>query len=107
MNSLYSDAGQRIRRLREIKGYTREELAEKATISSKFLYEIESGHKGFSADTLYRISKALSVNSDFILTGINQSRHINELISTLSLFDDIQLNTIVYLLELYYNVNKK
>jgi transcriptional regulator with XRE-family HTH domain len=107
MNSLYSEAGQRIRRLREINGYTREELAEIADISSKFLYEIETGHKGFSADTLYRIAKALSVNSDFILTGINSSKHIDELISTLSRFDDMQIHIMIHLLELYYEINKK
>ncbi len=40
--------GTRIRYIRELNHYTREELAEYADISSKFLYEIESGQKGFS-----------------------------------------------------------
>lgn len=57
-------AGQRIRELREIQNYTRESLAEKVDISVKFLYEIETGKKGFSAETLCRISKALSVSCD-------------------------------------------
>lgn len=52
MKKVYYDAGNRIRYLRERQHYTREQLAEMADISPKFLYEIESGQKGFSADTL-------------------------------------------------------
>ena len=61
--------GERIRELREIQNYTREAFAEKVDISSKFLYEIETGKKGFSADTLCRISLALSVSCDYIMLG--------------------------------------
>ena len=63
------EIGERIRELREIQSYTREGLAEKVDISAKFLYEIEVGKKGFSADTLCRISKALSVSCDYIMYG--------------------------------------
>lgn len=62
-------AGQRIQYLRELNGYTREAFSEKAKISSKFLYEIESGKKGFSAEVLLQIARALSVNCDYIMTG--------------------------------------
>ena len=58
MNDFYAKAGQRIRNLREVNRYTREKLAELAEISPKFLYEIEVGAKGFSADTLSRIASA-------------------------------------------------
>ena len=61
--------GKRIRELREIQEETRETFAEKVGISSKFLYEIETGKKGFSADTLCNISKALSVSCDYIMLG--------------------------------------
>ena len=40
-------ARERIRELRESKKYTRQVLAEKANISEKFLYEIETGKSGF------------------------------------------------------------
>lgn len=63
------EIGKRIRELRELQNYTREDLAEKINISAKFLYEIEMGKKGFSAKTLYKISKALSVSSDYIMLG--------------------------------------
>lgn len=61
--------GERIRELREVQNYTREAFAEKVDISAKFLYEIETGKKGFSADTLSRISVALSVSCDYIMFG--------------------------------------
>lgn len=63
------EAGERIRELREMQNYTREGLAEKVDISAKFLYDIETGKKGFSADTLCRISHALSVSCDYIMFG--------------------------------------
>lgn len=67
MKKVYYDAGNRIRYLREKQHYTREQLAEMADISPKFLYEIESGQKGFSADTLVRLSETLDTNADYIL----------------------------------------
>lgn len=69
MKNIYYDAGIRIRYLREKKHYTREKLAEMAEISPKFLYEIEVGSKGFSADTLCRLAEALDTNANFILYG--------------------------------------
>lgn len=65
------EIGNRIKELREAHGFTREELAEKAEISSKFLYEVEKGRKGLSADSLMKISKTLSCSCDYILTGNN------------------------------------
>lgn len=49
--------------------YTREAFAEIVGISTKFLYEIETGKKGFSANTLYKIATSLGVSCDYIITG--------------------------------------
>ena len=62
-SDLYVEAGKRIRLIREKKQYTREYVALKADISSKFLYEIEHGLKGFSADNLYKISRVRHMQS--------------------------------------------
>ena len=51
--------GYRIRELREMHNYTREEMAEMVEISPKFLYEIESGKKGFSSEILCKISEKM------------------------------------------------
>lgn len=63
------DAGKRIQYLRKLNGYTREDFSEKVKISSKFLYEIELGRKGFSAEVLLSIAKNLAVSCDYIMTG--------------------------------------
>ena len=71
-NMVDKGIGKRIRKLREEQGMTREELAVKAEITTKFLYEVESGKKGMSANNLYKISTALSCCCDYILLGRNR-----------------------------------
>lgn len=105
MNSFYNDAGARIRRLREMNRYTREELAEDANISPKFLYEIETGQKGFSADTLYRISRALSVSCEYILSGNISNEYSEDVLNTLKLFNSSQIGTVSKVLSLIYELN--
>lgn len=83
--------GERIRELRELQHYTREGLAEKVDISAKFLYEIEVGKKGFSADTLGRIAQALSISCDYILFGEEtEHRGSEKIICILELMDPKQ-----------------
>jgi len=65
----YTAIGKRIKRQRLEKGFSREKLAQIANISDKFLYDIEVGNKGISADTLYRISISLEISSDWLLSG--------------------------------------
>lgn len=85
--------GERIRELREIQSYTREGFAEKVDISAKFLYEIEVGKKGFSADTLSRISKALSVSCDYIMFGEDKEhRSAEKIICVLEMLEPKQVS---------------
>ncbi|MGN0162492.1 MAG: helix-turn-helix domain-containing protein [Candidatus Ornithomonoglobus sp.] len=69
IDALNTDMGIRIKALRNEKRLTREQLAEKAEISTQFLADIESGNKGMSVATLYKLSKALCVSSDYLLFG--------------------------------------
>jgi len=69
MHDIYHQAGKRIRKLRVEQNLTREETAEKADISSRFLSDIENGRKGFSAHTLVRIANCFSVPCGYIMTG--------------------------------------
>ena len=70
---LDKEVGKRIRILREKRDMTREELANKAEITSKFLYEVENGKKGMSASNLYKIAMALSTSCDYILLGVHRT----------------------------------
>ena len=75
-NDMTNDGmGIRIQELRKERNMTREELAEKAEISTKFLYEIEIGKKGISAETLLKIAVALSASCDYLLTGEGKNRN--------------------------------
>jgi transcriptional regulator with XRE-family HTH domain len=72
--SFYTEVGKRIKATREGKKLTRDKLSQMTEISDKFLYDIEVGNKGMSADTLWRISTALEVSTDWLLGG-NDCRH--------------------------------
>ena len=107
MNSFYEKAGGRIRDLRKKNRYTREEFAELTGISAKFLYEIEKGKKGFSADTLYRITKVLAVSCEYILSGESQKDYSEEMLNTLNLFNHTQKIKVVELLKTVHEINSK
>lgn len=100
MKNVYYSAGIRIRYLREEKHYTREKLAEMAEISPKFLYEIEVGSKGFSADTLYKLAEALETNADFILYGEYRGKSDNEALRLFNRYDKKKQKDLVEILEL-------
>ena len=61
------DLGDRIKQKRLERKWTRDYLAHQAGICDKFLYEIEVGNKGMSAETLHKISQALEVSADWLL----------------------------------------
>ena len=69
------EIGLRIQEVRKERNMTREDLAEKAEISTKFLYEIEKGRKGLSAESAGKISKALFISCDYLLTGERNSKN--------------------------------
>lgn len=95
------EIGERIRELREIQNYTRECLAEKVDISAKFLYEIEVGKKGFSADTLCRLSKALCVSCDYIMYGEEKEHRSKEkIICVLEMLEPKQVSKIQDILKI-------
>lgn len=93
------DVGHRIRALREYNQYTRDAFAEKLDISSKFLYEIETGKKGFSVDILYRISKVLSVSTDYLLFGARDDKVSAKMRGVLERFDAKQMKNLQTVLE--------
>lgn len=74
----YKEVGERIALLRIQNNYTREAFAGQIKISPKFLYEIETGKKGFSIKVLYNISKVLSVSCDYIIYGKDTRDNIME-----------------------------
>lgn len=99
MNEFYKNAGMRIRELRELNHYTRETFAEFADISPKFLYEIETGQKGFSAETLHKISKAFQVSGDYLMDG-KESGEDDELSESIRMFPGAKRDKVMDILKL-------
>lgn len=77
-----------------------------ADISPKFLYEIESGQKGFSADTLVRLSETLDTNADYILFGEYRGKVDGDVMRLYSYFDGRQLESIAEILEIVYKITR-
>ena len=71
-----------LRELREEKGLTREELAERSETGLRHVAAIELGEKNPSVDTLYRLIRGIEVSSDRVFYPEQES--IIHLISTCS-----------------------
>ena len=81
-----NEIGARIMALRTDMGLTRERMAEKVGITSKFLYEIEVRGTGFSVYTLLGIAQTLGVSTDYILTGKENGNYDDEMLETMRMF---------------------
>lgn len=101
IDRIYVEAGARILKCRTDKKLSRNSLAKAAGISSKFLYEIESGHTGFTVGVLERLANALRVDSDYILHGRLARQNCDEdLIKAISAFDEEKLQKLVPVLNI-------
>ncbi len=69
MNDIRKGLGKRIRLLRESKGFTQEELGEKAGLSYKFVGEVERGEVNISIDSLINIANAFEVTINDLFPG--------------------------------------
>ena len=79
--------GSRIRKIREERGYTLEQLAEYAEISATFLWEIEVGRKSMKVQNLAKIAAALDVPTDYFVYGKSpyiENVKINSTLTSLS-----------------------
>ena len=61
--------GLRIRRAREARGWTREELAEKMELSVNAFANLELGQSGTQMENLVKYCRLLGLNVDFLLFG--------------------------------------
>ena len=85
------NVGRRIRKLREERRYSREKLAEMAEMNDKFLYEVEVGKKGLSAEKLYKLAQSLDTSVEYLASG--QQDNKSQLLYTL-LIDFFHKNSI-------------
>lgn len=83
--------GGRIRAIREERGYTREQLAEYAEVSTDFLWQVETGRSSLNAQNLGKIATALDISTDYLVFGkmpYKENAKVNTMLSALP--DEVQ-----------------
>lgn len=68
-DSLTLDIGHRIAIRRNQLGLTQAEAAELSGLTQQFFASVETGKKNMRAESIVKVSKALNVSTDFLLTG--------------------------------------
>ncbi len=63
------EVGQRIAERRKALGLTQEQLAELGDMTTQFVSYAEAGKRGMRPENLLKISSALGVSADYLLTG--------------------------------------
>ena len=68
-----------IRKLREARGLTREELGEKTGLSVHHVYRLESGERNLTMGTLYSVMEALQCDANTLLSIEEHSEWISHI----------------------------
>lgn len=64
-----ASTGERIRKIREKRGWTLDVLADESGISKGFLSDVENNKRDISSQNLLRIANALGASVDYLLRG--------------------------------------
>lgn len=85
LNELNTQIGCRVRRLRSEQKLSREGLSEKCDLSTQFLADIEAGRKSMTTTSLWKVARALSVSSDYLLFGGCEEKNLTMLMEKVSM----------------------
>ena len=101
MTHQLNEIGARIRELREVCGYSQEQLAELTGISTAFLGHIERGTRAMSLETLVSICSILNISIDYLLLDeISETdSEITALISEVKSKGDVQYRKFVNIMK--------
>lgn len=104
-----SEFGKRLKQVREIRGLTQEDLAERAGLTAVLISHYETGVKpGASAITLVKLADALSVTIDYLLGRTNEMKAIGGPAAVvLRNLDDASTSTIETVAEIAKSLAKK
>lgn len=92
---LRKNIGKKIRLARSKANYTQEELAEKLSLSPRYVSQLERGIAFGSATTIISVCKALNISSDFLFEDLIQSTNsktLNDLMSRSFVENYLKLN---------------
>lgn len=93
--------GERLRDRRNALGLTQEFIADKAGISLRFYQMLERGEKSVSLDTLIRLSRALTISTDYLLFGDFSHNLESPLVEVLNDLPEPQRENALKILQLY------
>lgn len=92
---LRKNIGKKIKLARSKANYTQEELAEKLSLSPRYVSQLERGIAFGSATTIISVCKALNISSDFLFEDLIQSTNsktLNDLMSQSFVENYLKLN---------------
>ena len=101
---LRKNIGKKIKLARARTNYTQEKLAEKLSLSTRYISQLERGIAFGSATTIINLCKALNISSNFLFDDLidNDASSLNDLVDDKFLEAYLKLNNynkeIVYLL---------
>lgn len=76
-DNIFEKIGIRLRKIRDMRGYSRSTVAELAGMSEKHLYNIEMGNVRMSVDRLVDLCDILEVSSNYVIDGNVDERIAN------------------------------
>lgn len=83
-NDLIDIIGANLKKYRMERGYTQEELAEKASISASFYANLESCKKSMSVLNIRQLADSLEVNVDSLMYESSSSTRLESIIALLN-----------------------
>lgn len=92
---LRKNIGKKIKLARSKTNYTQEKLAEKLSLSTRYISQLERGIAFGSATTIINICKALQISSDFLFSDLiqNSSPNLNEIVDIKFLENYLKLSS--------------
>lgn len=102
--------GKKLKAIRLERKLTREALAEKIDVSSRFLASVESGQVGISLETLKKLCLEFGVSSDFLLgiTEVSQNEKVfNDILNRINQLDEIYLENLLEIIVSFSNAVRK
>lgn len=90
-STLAIEIGRRIAERRKQLGLTTQaQAAEKAGLTQQFFASVETGAKNIRAESIIKVSRALNISADFLLTGIVTDLDRHQVMKMLEPLDERQ-----------------
>lgn len=105
MNDVLSNMGRRISAIRKFNGMTQEQLADKAGVATQTISAAELGKKALRPENIIKLSQALKVSTDYLLTGIRNSTDYSLLDNKLASVDPKKYDRIMRVVEIMLEEN--